>query len=65
MLIPCKITVYFLIYIYILYSYLYIYVPFTANNRNQPISIVYVPSHLYHMQFELFKVSCSPSHILP
>uniref|UniRef100_A0A8B9KWT7 Protein-serine/threonine kinase n=1 Tax=Astyanax mexicanus TaxID=7994 RepID=A0A8B9KWT7_ASTMX len=25
------------------------------NNRNQPISIVYVPSHLYHMLFELFK----------
>lgn len=25
------------------------------KNRNQPISIVYVPSHLYHMLFELFK----------
>ncbi|XP_036428682.1 pyruvate dehydrogenase (acetyl-transferring) kinase isozyme 2, mitochondrial [Colossoma macropomum] len=25
------------------------------NHRNQPISIVYVPSHLYHMLFELFK----------
>ncbi|KAI4903655.1 hypothetical protein NFI96_033588 [Prochilodus magdalenae] len=25
------------------------------NNKNQPISIVYVPSHLYHMLFELFK----------
>ncbi|XP_072523195.1 pyruvate dehydrogenase (acetyl-transferring) kinase isozyme 2, mitochondrial [Salminus brasiliensis] len=25
------------------------------NDRNQPISIVYVPSHLYHMLFELFK----------
>uniref|UniRef100_A0A4W5Q1E3 Protein-serine/threonine kinase n=1 Tax=Hucho hucho TaxID=62062 RepID=A0A4W5Q1E3_9TELE len=25
------------------------------NNRKQPISIVYVPSHLYHMLFELFK----------
>uniref|UniRef100_A0A8B9KU79 Protein-serine/threonine kinase n=1 Tax=Astyanax mexicanus TaxID=7994 RepID=A0A8B9KU79_ASTMX len=25
------------------------------NSENQPISIVYVPSHLYHMLFELFK----------
>ena len=27
-----------------------------ASNAQQPISIVYVPSHLYHMLFELFKV---------
>ncbi|XP_068275012.1 pyruvate dehydrogenase kinase, isozyme 2 isoform X2 [Nyctibius grandis] len=26
-----------------------------ASNSQQPISIVYVPSHLYHMLFELFK----------
>uniref|UniRef100_A0A8C8BIK6 Protein-serine/threonine kinase n=1 Tax=Otus sunia TaxID=257818 RepID=A0A8C8BIK6_9STRI len=26
-----------------------------ASNSEQPISIVYVPSHLYHMLFELFK----------
>uniref|UniRef100_A0A7N8WVB1 Protein-serine/threonine kinase n=1 Tax=Mastacembelus armatus TaxID=205130 RepID=A0A7N8WVB1_9TELE len=25
------------------------------NEKNQPVSIVYVPSHLYHMLFELFK----------
>ncbi|NWI89283.1 PDK2 kinase, partial [Pitta sordida] len=27
----------------------------TASNSEQPVSIVYVPSHLYHMLFELFK----------
>ncbi|NXG02574.1 PDK2 kinase, partial [Sakesphorus luctuosus] len=27
----------------------------TACNSEQPVSIVYVPSHLYHMLFELFK----------
>uniref|UniRef100_A0A667XS48 Protein-serine/threonine kinase n=1 Tax=Myripristis murdjan TaxID=586833 RepID=A0A667XS48_9TELE len=26
-----------------------------GNKKSQPISIVYVPSHLYHMLFELFK----------
>ncbi|KAG5279291.1 hypothetical protein AALO_G00076170 [Alosa alosa] len=26
-----------------------------ANSRNDPISISYIPSHLYHMLFELFK----------
>lgn len=27
-----------------------------ACNSEQPVNIVYVPSHLYHMLFELFKV---------
>ena len=31
-----------------------------ASNAQQPISIVYVPSHLYHMLFELFKVRLQP-----
>lgn len=30
-----------------------------AGKMNLPISIVYVPSHLYHMLFELFKVGQS------
>lgn len=29
---------------------------FPAGKKNPPVSIVYVPSHLYHMLFELFKV---------
>lgn len=38
---------------------------FTAKNRNEPISMVYVPSHLYHMLFELFKVRfCPQAHIV-
>ncbi|NWR99474.1 PDK2 kinase, partial [Motacilla alba] len=31
------------------------HVPPPACNSEQPVSIVYVPSHLYHMLFELFK----------
>lgn len=34
----------------------FIFTYFAGNNNNQPVSIVYVPSHLYHMLFELFKV---------
>lgn len=29
----------------------------SAKGPDQPLRIVYVPSHLYHMLFELFKVS--------
>lgn len=28
----------------------------SAHDNEEDISIVYVPSHLYHMLFELFKV---------
>lgn len=27
-----------------------------VDKKNLPVSIVYIPSHLYHMLFELFKV---------
>lgn len=30
------------------------------GNDGKPITVVYVPSHLYHMVFELFKVSVAP-----
>lgn len=30
---------------------------FSAKAPNKPIQVVYVPSHLFHMLFELFKVS--------
>lgn len=30
-----------------------------AKAPNKPIQVVYVPSHLFHMLFELFKVGCA------
>lgn len=30
-----------------------------AKAPNKPIQVVYVPSHLFHMLFELFKVGCT------
>lgn len=30
---------------------------FSAKAPDKPIQVVYVPSHLFHMLFELFKVS--------
>lgn len=32
---------------------------FLAKAPNKPIQVVYVPSHLFHMLFELFKVGCT------
>ena len=32
---------------------------FNAKAPNKPIQVVYVPSHLFHMLFELFKVGCA------
>lgn len=37
---------------------LYFFPPL-ANNNKEPIHISYIPSHLYHMLFELFKVCAS------
>lgn len=34
-----------------------------AKDPSKPVNIVYVPSHLYHMLFELFKVSNKPLHM--
>lgn len=33
--------------------------PLAAKEPDKPITVVYVPSHLYHMVFELFKVVAS------
>lgn len=33
-----------------------IIIDYLAINRDEPIEIAYVPSHLYHVMFELFKV---------
>lgn len=39
---------------------------FLGKEPSKPITVVYVPSHLYHMVFELFKVlwtvNCFLSH---
>lgn len=35
-----------------------------GKEPNKPITVVYVPSHLYHMAFELFKVLWSVTRSL-
>lgn len=35
----------------------------TVKDEGKPITVVYVPSHLYHMVFELFKVCVSNSEL--
>ena len=32
------------------------FIDYLAINPDEPIAIAYVPSHLYHVMFELFKV---------
>lgn len=36
----------------------FLFIP-SAKEEGKPVTVVYVPSHLYHMVFELFKVSLS------
>lgn len=38
---------------YLICDYLFV---LTVKEQGKPITVVYVPSHLYHMMFELFKV---------
>lgn len=49
----CVIQLYLIEFGLILFHHLFV---LTVKEQGKPINMVYVPSHLYHMVFELFKV---------